>query len=403
MSKDIFFTGQPVFCQLLKLIPGQLTSKLKRHYNTDYYYKRFKTIDHLITMLYCCFHRCSSIREVISGMQASHTKLLHLGLLNYPKRSTLADANKARSVDFFADLYHALFKHYYNILPDSRIPKAIYKRLFIIDSTTIKLFSDIMKGAGSIPKSGKRKGGVKAHVLLQADSDVPRFIKLTASHRNDKILMGLIELPAHSILTFDRAYRHYKIWNHWSKNKITWVTRSIGDEYIEVLKVRKISDKEKMAGIISDEVIMLGRGINNSAVIKIRRIKYVDPVSHKTLEFFTNNFRFNASTIAGIYKQRWQVELFFKRFKQHNPLRYFLGDNQNAITIQIWCAFITDLLIKIVMDKVKRKWSFANISAIIRHHLMNYFNLYHFLNNPETSLQKQIHVTGQLNLNFNTS
>lgn len=403
MGKDTFFTGQPVLSQILQLIPPQLIVKLRKLHNSDHYYKRFKTSDHLITMLYCCFHRCSSLREVISGMQASHTKLLHLGLMNYPKRSTLADANKVREVDFFSDLYHELFNCYYNILPDSQIPKAIYKRLFVMDSTTIKLFSDILKGAGSIPKNGKRKGGVKAHVLLQADSDVPRFIKITASSKNDKILMGLIELPAHSILTFDRAYRHYKIWDAWSKNKITWVTRSIGDEYIEVQKERCVSDKEKLAGVLSDEVIMLGRGINNSAIIKIRRIKYFDNITGKIFEFFTNNFRFNASTIAGIYKQRWQIELFFKRFKQHNPLRYFLGDNENAIKIQIWCAFITDLLIKIVMDKIKRKWSFANISGIIRHHLMNYFNLFHFLNNPESSLQRQLKVTGQLNIDFNTT
>jgi hypothetical protein len=336
-------------------------------------------------------------------MQASHSKLLHLGLANHPKRSTLSDGNKNRSVDFFEDLYHALFDTYYAILPDSKIPKEIHKRLFIMDSTTIKLFSDIMKGAGSIPLTGQRKGGAKAHVLLQAQSDLPCFIRLTHAAKNDKVLMGQVALPPHSILVFDRAYRHYKIWEQWSKSKITWVTRSIGDEYIEELKTRKLNESEQKNGVLSDHVVMLGRGINNSAIIKIRKIRFYDAESQQTFDFFTNNFRFKPSVIASIYKQRWQIEIFFKRFKQHNPLRYFLGDNENAIKIQIWCSFIADLLIKIVMDKVKRPWSFSNISGIIRHHLMNYFNLYHFLNNPDTSLKKQLKYNGQLNLAFDTT
>jgi len=403
VGKDTYFTGQPVFNQLLQLIPKHLLSELTKRHNSDHYYKSFKTYDHLITMLYCCFHRCASLREVVSGMQASHSKLLHLGLANHPKRSTLSDGNKKRSVDFFEDLYHALFNKYYTILPDSIIPKEIHKRLFIMDSTTIKLFSDIMKGAGSIPLTGQRKGGAKAHVLLQAQSDLPCFIRLTHAAKNDKVLMGQVVLPPHSILVFDRAYRHYKIWEQWSKSKITWVTRSIGDEYIEELKTRKLNESEQKNGVLSDHVVMLGRGINNSAIIKIRKIRFYDAESQQTFDFFTNNFRFKPSVIASIYKQRWQIEIFFKRFKQHNPLRYFLGDNENAIKIQIWCSFIADLLIKIVMDKVKRPWSFSNISGIIRHHLMNYFNLYHFLNNPDTSLKKQLKYNGQLNLAFDTT
>jgi hypothetical protein len=105
-------------------------------------------------------------------------------------------------------------------------------------------------------------------------------------------------------------------------------------------------------------------------------------VNDQTFQFLTNNFRFNASTIAAIYKDRWQIETFFKRFKQTSPVKYFLGDNENAIKIQLWCSFIKDLLIKVVKDRLSRRWSFSNISSMIRHHLMNYIDLFKFLNNP---------------------
>jgi IS4 transposase len=161
----------------------------------------------------------------------------------------------------------------------------------------------------------------------------------------------------------------------------------IDREIIEVLQNNIVSDEQRTKGVCADQRIILGRGTQKSTLrIKVRLITYQDPLSGKLFQFLTNNNHFNASTVADLYKDRWQIELFFKRFKQHNPLRYFLGDNENAIKIQIWCAFITDLLIKIIKDQLKRKWSFANLSALIKHHLMNYLHLIRFLNNPEKDL-----------------
>ena len=367
MPKNTFFTGQPVFSQLLKLIPGHLISSAAAEHRSNHYYKKFKAYEHLVTMLYACFHRCQSIREVITGMQANHNKLVHLGMTVLPRRSTFAEANASRDSAFFEQLYHRLYNHYYSSLPDSR-RSGIESRLFLMDSTTISLFTDVMKGAGSPGANGRKKGGAKAHVLLNAAQDVPVLIKLSEGARNDRIFMSNVTLPVGSILVFDKGYHHFARWQQWTDQKINWVTRLIGTETIEILENRAVPDKEKERGVCSDARIILGRGTNSSTLrITVRLITYKDPVSGKTFQFLTNNFRFNASTVAGLYRKRWQIELFFKRLKQNSPLRFFLGDNENAIKIQIWSAFIADLLIKIVKEQLKRKWAFSNLSALIKH------------------------------------
>ena len=381
MGKDIFFTGQPIFNQLLQLLPKHLIRDSARAYHSDYYYKRFKTYEHLVTMLYATFHGCKSLREVITGMMACSTRLNHLGINYMPRKSTLAEANANRTEKMFEDLYHKLYTHFY---PDSRLLTKLEKRLFIFDSTTISLFSEVMKGSGKVPL-GKRKGGVKAHVLIKADEDVPRFVCITEAKENDNIFTPMLNLPKHSIVTFDRIYYGFKSLQKWSENQVTWVTRMHPFIAYQVVKAKKISALKKEQGIITDEIIIAG-GKKRKDKINARRIIYKDPASGKELIFFTNNTRMKAFTIASIYKMRWQIECLFKRLKQNYPLKYFLGDSPNAIKIQIWCALITDLLIKVVKDKVKRKWSFSNIAGMIRLHLMTYIHLIKFLQNPEKSL-----------------
>lgn len=384
MAQDTFFTGQPIFNQLLQLVPKNIIKDISRRYQSDRYYKRFKTAEHLITMLYATFHGCKSLREVVTGMMACTTRLNHLGISYMPRRSTLAEANARRKEQLFGDLYHCLYNHYY---PDSQLLTKLEKSLFIFDSTTISLFSDVMKGSGQKPgAAGKRKGGAKAHVLIKADEDVPRFVCLTAANENDNIFTPMLHLPQGSIVTFDRIYYGFRSLINWTQTGVTWVTRMHSLIAYEVLQSKKISPEQKQQGIVADEKIIAGTRLRKDKMIA-RRITYIDPVSGKKLIFFSNNNRMNAITIANIYKKRWQIECLFKRLKQNYPLKYFLGDNENAIKIQIWCALITDLLIKIVKDRVKRKWSFSNIAAMIRLHLMTYINLVKFLQQPEKALK----------------
>lgn len=388
MDKSKYFFGNPVFGQLIRFIPRYLIDQLIVEYQCDSYYKKFKTYDHLVTMLYASIFKCESLRELASGMQANHTKLLHLGLKDIPRRSTISDSNANRNPLIFEALYHKLVDLYYGSLSDSRF-KSLSKdeqRLFILDSTTITLFSDVMRGAGDKPSDGKRKGGAKAHVLLDAHHDLPRAVRITEAKENDKSMLSMLQLPAQSILVFDRAYRNYKIWNEFTENQITWVTRTIGDETYVITENRDVSKDCSEQGVIADQFIQLGSGINRNVIQPARIVKYKDPNSKQELTFITNNRCLKPIQIANIYKRRWQVEVFFKRLKRHSPLRYFLGNSENAIKIQIWCSLILDLLVKVVKDRVQRKWSFTNLSAIIKHHAMNYIDLLKFLRNPETSL-----------------
>ena len=389
MNKSTFFSGQPVLSQLISLIPVAHISRLSHKYQADRYYKTFKSRDHLIAMLYACFHNCSSLREVITGLEASYNKLAHLDIRNIPRRSTLSDANSNRPVDFFKDLYHELYKTYYPVLPDSRGKESQKNRLHIMDATTVSLFSDVMKGAGSYRVDGRKKGGIKAHVLLDAKNDIPSLIHLSEGSRNDRIFMEKLSLKKDDILVFDKGYQHFAQWQIWTEKGINWVTRLNDNQYYEILDQKKISLYHQQDGVCEDQKIFLGRGtLSTTQQITVRLISYYVPEHKKIYHYLTNNFRFKAATVAGIYKNRWQIESFFKRVKQNNPLRYFLGDSENAISIQLWCAFIKDLLIKIVKDQLKRKWAFSNISAMIRHHLMNYLDLFAFLNDPEKMRNK---------------
>lgn len=384
MSKNANYFGQPVFSQLLKFIPKNKISKIIGESKSDYYTKRFTTYEHLITMLYSSFHNCRSLREVVTGMMACQGKIQHLGIKNYPKRSTLSDANKRRDSKVFESIFYAIYNNYESVLSDSRKKGALDKRLFLVDSTTISLFQEILKNAGKTPANGKRKGGLKAHVVINAHEDVPQLVRMTSAASSDIPFLKEIKLPKNSILVFDRGYNSYEQYERLEKDQITWVTRKHPRSIYEVTAENKVDQQQSINGVLTDQNITLGNTTNKKQLrVKARLISYYDKQSDKTFQFITNNLKMKASTIAQLYQRRWQIEVLFKRLKQNNQLTYFLGDNENAIRIQIWCTLIADLIIKIIQRTVERKWSFANLSSMIRIHLMTYTQLLHFLENPE--------------------
>ncbi|HXL56052.1 MAG TPA: IS4 family transposase [Chitinophagaceae bacterium] len=390
MNKNTLFTGQPIFNQVLSLIPRSLVSRLTRKYQGDRYCKKFHSYDHLVTMLFCTLHQCSSLREVITGMMASASRLKHLGLRSTPRRSTLSDANQRRNADFFADLYHLIYEHYYGSLPDSLKGKRLLDKLFVIDSTIVSLFSTVMQSTGSFGLTGKKKGGIKAHALVRAKDNLPCFVRLTAGKESDNSFLPFIKLPTGSVVVIDKGYRNYQKFIEWTNQKISWVSRLNERSVYSIVESRPVNERQYQQGVRHDYIINLGnpKTAYINPIQKVRLIEFFDQLSQTTFWFITNNFTFSASTIADIYKRRWQIELLFKRIKQNFQLHSFLGDNENAIRIQLWCTLIADLLLKIIKDKVskKRNWSMANLAGLIRLHLGTYINLYQFLANPERGL-----------------
>jgi hypothetical protein len=382
VSKSTFFTGQPVLNQLLSLIDSGSVRTLARSGKHDRYYKHFDTFTHLVTMLYCVFNRCTSSREVISGMKASHHKLQHVGIRKAPGRSTLCDANQKRCFTVFAAIYDHLYRRHRHLLPDSRLK--IDPKLFIADASVITLFQQILKAPSPGKANGKRKGGIKVHTLINAADDVPLKISFTAASANDMPFLKEIHLEPGSFIVFDKGYVNYSEYERFSKEGVFFVTRQKKDAQYTVTHSVSLSQESLDLGVLSDQYLTQGTRTQAQKIkLQVRLVTFYDKESDRTFEFLTNNFSLSPQDIADLYKKRWLIEILFKRIKQNFPLKYFLGDNQNAIKVQIWCVFIADLLIKLVQVQLKRKWAFSNLSSIIRLHLMSYLNLVNFLNNPE--------------------
>ena len=385
MSKSTNFSGQPIFNQLIKFIDKSEIKSIAQKHGAERYVKKFSTYNHMIVMLFVAFEGFHSIREVIVGLLANATRLSHLGLFYLVKRSTLSEANQRRSSAVFGDIYMSVYRSHVSSLADSRLSDNDLKRLYIMDSTTISLFKDILKGVGRNPKEGKKKGGIKAHTIIKASENVPCLIRYSEAARHDHMfLTEVFNLAAGSIITFDKGYVDYAQYEAFTKKSIWYVTRLKDNALYDAGKEFDIPD-DAHSGVLKDEEIILHYGVNKKEEHRARRIAYWDSENNRLFEFITNNFELSAEKIALIYKKRWQIELLFKQLKQNFPLKYFLGDNENAIEIQIWTAMLANLLITIVKSKIQRKWAFSNLVSIIRQQLMNYINIYGFLEDPEGS------------------
>jgi len=382
MSKNTNFNGQPLFSQLLKYISRRKIATIARKYESDKYTKKFSTYKHLIVMMFVALNGYQSIREAITGLLANAHKLGHLGLDYVVRRSTFSDANKNRPSEVFGEIYMDVYQEHADNLSDSQLTKKDMKRLYIMDSTTISLFKDILKGVGRNPKEGKKKGGIKAHTIIKADENVPCLIRYSSAARHDHTLLKEVDLPEGSIITFDKGYVDYWQYQKFTASKVWYVTRLKSNSIYIARREYDIPD-DADAGVLKDEVIELPYGKNNELRHKARRIAYWDDKNGRLFEFLTNNLELPAETIAMFYKKRWQIELLFKQLKQNFPLKYFLGDNVNAIEIQIWAAMLANLLITLIKSKVRRNWAFSNLVSIIRQQLMDYINIYRFLEDPE--------------------
>ena len=203
--KNTKFSGQPLVKQILSFIRTKNVYRTASDHKSDRYTKRFTTYEHLVTMVFAVLSGCSSLRELSSIMLACEGKLSHLGLKHYPRRSTLSDANKRRSSKVFETIYYDLYNDYRVFLSDSRTKPLAIKGLKIIDSTTITLFSDILKGAGRKPINGKKKGGIKMHTLINATEDVPSLVKFSSAATHDHTFLKDLKLKKGSYVVFDKA------------------------------------------------------------------------------------------------------------------------------------------------------------------------------------------------------
>lgn len=391
MSKDKKFTGQPILSQILKTIPTGIITTATRKYNCNRYYKSIPMRVHLVSLLYGVFSYCNGLRELCEGMLACEGKLAHLGLNKAPARSTLSDANSKRNYLVFEHIYFELVRKYHGFISDSRLKGLSIRNLKIIDSTTIRLFSDILRGVGRNPLDGSRKkGGIKVHALMDAFSGIVDFARITPAKEHDRKFLYHLKLPANSFIVFDKAYNLYGQFAKWTSQQVWFVTRMKDNAVYHVSKIIIDNTKQKNPkGILKEQYITMGykdeHGVQQR--LKLRRVVYKDN-DGKVYVFITNNFKLPSKQITLIYKNRWMIELLFKQIKQNFPLRYFWGESENAIKIQVYAVLIAQLLMVVIRKKADTKKSFANMITVIRLHLMSYVALLEFIKDSYKTWKK---------------
>jgi hypothetical protein len=391
MDKAKTFVGQPVLSQIFSCIPASILNDACRKHKSNRYYKRLPLRVHLVSLLYGVFSYCNGLRELCEGMLGCEGKLTHLGLDKAPARSTLSDANSQRSYLVFESIYFALLGRYHSFISDSRLKGLSIRNLKIIDSTTIRLFSDILRGVGRNPLDGARKkGGIKVHTLMDAFSGVTEFLRITEAKEHDRKFLYHVKLPANSFIVFDKGYNLYSQFAKWSSQKVWFVTRMKDNALFHVTKVITDNTRRKnVKGILKEQYITIGYKTLDKTEqrLKLRRITFMADDGRVYL-FITNNFILPAAQIALIYKCRWMIELLFKQIKQNFPLRYFWGESENAIKTQVYCVLIAQLLMVVLRKKAATKKSFANMITVIRLHLMSYVELLDFIKDTYKAWRK---------------
>ncbi len=393
MGKSTHFFGQPIYGQLIKSLNRDKIVEMSRRNGGEKYIKSFDGYTHLLTMLFAVIMRFDSLREIEAAMTVEVRKLQHLGLKKVPRRSTLSDANARRSDRFFEEVYLDLYsRNKGKLSSDSRRNggEEWIRRLRIIDSTTISLFSNaIFKGVGRHPKTGRKKGGIKVHSVIHANEGVPCDVQFTSAATNDSFMLAPNYYQHEEIITMDRAYINYRKFEKLTEKGVVYVTKMKKNlTYETLVDCMEMNTDGKME--YREQVVVFRR---NDISHIARIITYVDIKKNrlpKLISLLTNDFDMSPETIVNIYRRRWQIESLFKQIKQNFPLRYFYGESANAIKIQIWVTLIANLLLSLLQSSLERSWRFSGLATMVRMVLMYYLNLYKFFNQPDADMKNML-------------
>jgi len=383
MSKDSKknLVGQPVFKQIIQIIPKDKFDLIVKRNQSDKFYKSFFTWDELVTMLFGIFSRCDSMGEVCDGMRALGGKLNYLGMDCSPAKSTAGDGLRERDEGLFRQVYEMLIEHFQPLLSVSRKADIQFEMFYAFDSTTISLFSDVLKGTGRNPKGdGKKKGGLKVHLLTDVHSDSAKFANISEAKMHDKKFLSKLSLSKGSMITMDRAYNFYKQFVAWTEEGVFFVTRQKKNaisQVIEILYECSQTDKEdnnKACVLMEEHIHLTYKEGKELKPLCLRRVTYRDEKG-RIYHFITNNWNITAEEVALIYKYRWTIELVFKKLKQNFQLHFFYSDTENGIKTQIWCTLIAHLLLNVIRQLSKTDKAFSTVAALIRIHLISHLDV----------------------------
>jgi hypothetical protein len=347
-----------IFSELLKLCPRYHFERAVERYQGDRYVKSFTTWQQFMAILYSQITQKDSLRDIVTGFSVHAARWYHLGLTGI-HRSTLSDANGNRAYQIFEELFYHLLSRCKNLTPKHKF--RFKNPLYTIDASTIDLCLSVFPWA----KFRKTKGAIKLHCLYDHSGALPTFLTVTDGKRHDVTVVKDTTFPLlpDSIVSVDKAYIDYRWLNLLDAQGVWFVTRAKTNIDYMVAGQHPISGK----GILSDQRIFLrGPLTKNKYPKELRLIRYFDEEREKTLTFLTNNFKLAATTIAQIYKSRWQIELFFKWIKQNLKIKSFLGTSKNAVLTQIWVAMCYYLLLTYIKYQTKYAFSLLQLSRVIR-------------------------------------
>lgn len=366
-----------LFSQILHEIPRDMFRGLVQKSGAERYAKGFSSWTQLVAMLFCQLAHADSLREICNGLACCEGKLVHVGINQPPRRSTLAYANEHRPAAMFEDLFFKLLARFrQREMVGSQRRFRFKNRLLSLDSTIITLCLSLFPWA----EYRQAKGGVKLHVLLRHDDYLPEYVVITAAQRHDIDPARQIRLPKGSILVVDRGYTDFALFARWTRDGIFWVTRmKDGTAYV----VEEEHDLPQGQSILADQIISLsGKTAAKKYPETLRRIVVWDAEQQRQIVILTNHLDFGATTLASIYRERWQIELFFKALKQNLKIKSFVGTSENALRIQIWTALLALLLLKWLHFLSAAKWSLSNLAALLRLNLFTYRDLKEWLAHP---------------------
>ncbi len=363
-----------IFSQLLQLFSRTEFQQAVKKTKAERHARGFTCWGQFVAMLFCQLGRAHSLREITGGLSSCEGKLKHLGITP-PNRSSLAYANKHRPWELYQDVFLQLLERC-RIQVGGRKKFRFKNKLVSLDSSTIDLCLSMFDWA----RFRTTKGAVKLHLLLDHEGYLPEFAWITEGKVADVKVAQQVNFAPGTIVVDDRGYTDYALWGRWCSDRVYFVTRMKDNALYEVIGGKGVPHHRH---ILKDEQIELrGPKAIEKCPYPLRRIEAEDPKTGEILVFITNHRDLGASTIAAIYKDRWQIETFFKALKQNLKIKTFVGTSPNAVKIQIWTALIAILILKFLQLRSKFHWSLSNLVALLRMNLFTHRDLWAWLNKP---------------------
>ncbi len=363
-----------IFSQLLQLFSRIEFQQAVMETKAERHARGFTCWGQFVAMLFCQLGRAHSLREISGGLRSCEGKLKHLGI-TAPSRSTLAYANEHRPWQLYQSIFLQLLDRCRNQVQGKK--KFRFKnKLMGLDSTIIDLSVSLFDWA----KFRRTKGAIKLHLLLDHDGYLPSFAVITEGKMADVRVVPQFSFAPGTIVVDDRGYNDYALFGQWTTQGIYFVTRMKDNTLYEVVGEKEVPQNRH---ILKDELVELrGLGALNKCPYPLRRIEAYDSETDRVLIFLTNQLEFGATTISAIYKDRWQMEIFFRALKQNLKIKTFVGTTANAVKIQIWTALIAILILRFLQLRSKFHWSLANLVALLRMNLFTHRDLWAWLDKP---------------------